>query len=362
MSARTRVAPAAARGSSAVPPSGARTLRLGSKLSIRYRRRSLLLSVLLAVAVLLVGAFTLTAGKLGLSWTELLALAVSPPEGSGAFVLERLRGPRFLTAVGAGMALGVAGSLFQTVTRNPLGSPEVVGLTSGAAAGAAATALWPGYVPVPVAAILGGGLAVALVWLGTGRGFARPGKMIVAGIGISAVASALTSLAMTTLGEQQAQTLAFYLNGSLASRSWSHVAIIGIAVAVVLPAAAALQRRLNLVALGDELAESLGVRVDRTRTVAVLLAVVLAATAVSVCGPVAFVALVAPQIALRLLGTSSPGVVAPALVGALVLTLSDFTVQQIDVGPALPVGIFTAGLGSLYLGWLLWTEARKGLF
>ena len=346
--------------SAAKTPPRVRTVRLGGRVSFRYRRRSLALTAVLAVAVAMVGAFTLTAGELGLAWSELFGLVAAPPDGSAAFVLERLRGPRFLTAVGAGMALGVAGSLFQTVTRNPLGSPEVVGLTSGAAAGAAATALWPGYVPVPLAAFLGGGLAVALVWLSTGRGFARPGRMIVAGIGISAVASALTSLAMTTLGERQAQTLAFYLNGSLASRSWSHVATIGVALLVVLPAAAALQRRLNLMAMGDDAAEALGVQINRTRTLAVLLAVVLAAAAVSVCGPVAFVALVAPQIALRLLKTPAPGVVAPALVGALVLALSDFAVQQVDFGAALPVGIFTAGLGSLYLGYLLFAEARKG--
>ncbi|WP_146360582.1 FecCD family ABC transporter permease [Arthrobacter yangruifuii] len=343
------------------PASRTLTFRVGRKASFRYRRRSLLTCLLLTAAVILVGAFTLTAGDLGLGWGELFSLVVSSPEGSASFVLERLRGPRFLTAVGAGMALGVAGSLFQTVTRNPLGSPEVVGLTSGAAAGAAATTLWPGYLPVPVAAVLGGGIAVGLVWLSTGRGFARPGKLIVAGIGISAVATALTSLAMTTVGEQQAQTLAFYLNGSLASRSWSHVATIAVTLVLVLPAAAALQRQLNLVSLGDDMAEALGVRVVRTRTIAILLAVVLAACAVSVCGPVAFVALVAPQIALRLLGVSSPGVVAPALVGALVLSLSDFTVQQIDVGAALPVGIFTAALGSLYLGYLLFGEARKGV-
>ncbi|MCC9204073.1 FecCD family ABC transporter permease [Arthrobacter sp. zg-Y769] len=341
--------------------SGSRTFRVGKRVSFRYRGRSVLVSLLLTAAVLLVGAFTLTAGDLGLTWRELFGLAVSPPEGSASFVLERLRGPRFLTAVGAGIAFGVAGSLFQTVTRNPLGSPEVVGLTSGAAAGAAATTLWPGYVPVPIAAILGGAIAVGLVWVSTGRGFARPGKLIVAGIGVSAVATALTSLAMTTVGEQQAQTLAFYLNGSLASRSWSHVATLGVALVLVLPAAAALQRQLNVVSLGDDMAEALGVRVARTRTIAILLAVVMAAVAVSVCGPVAFVALVAPQIALRLLGVSSPGVVAPALVGALVLTLSDFTVQQIDIGAALPVGIFTAALGSLYLGYLLFGEARKGV-
>ncbi|MCQ1952303.1 iron chelate uptake ABC transporter family permease subunit [Arthrobacter sp. zg-Y238] len=346
-------------GNRTVP--GSRTFRIGKRLSFQYRRRSVLICLLLTIALILVGAFTLTAGDLGLTWRELFGLAVSPPQGSASFVLERLRGPRFLTAVGAGIAFGVAGSLFQTVTRNPLGSPEVVGLTSGAAAGAAATTLWPGYLPVPVAAVLGGAIAVGLVWLSTGRGFARPGKLIVAGIGISAVATALTSLAMTTVGEQQAQTLAFYLNGSLASRSWSHVATIAAALVLVLPAAAALQRQLNLVSLGDDMAEALGVRVVRTRTVAILLAVVLAAAAVSVCGPVAFVALVAPQIALRLLGVSAPGVVAPALVGALVLTLSDFTVQQIDVGAALPVGIFTAALGSLYLGYLLFGEARKGV-
>ena len=336
------------------------TLTVGDRVSLRVESRGLVVVVVLLVALLALGSATLLAGEIGLTWRELLSLPWSPPEGAAGFMLERVRGPRFLTALFAGMALGVSGSLFQTVTRNPLGSPEIIGLTSGAAAGAAAATLWPGYLPVPVAAVAGGAVAVLAVWLGTGRGFSAPGRLIIVGIAVGAIASAMTGLAMTRTGDQEAQTLAFYLNGNLASRSWTHVAIITAVVLVVVPAGLLLSRHLDLIAVGDELADALGARVTTTRTLAVGIAVILAGAAVSVCGPIAFVALVAPQIAVRLTGGHFPGIVGPALMGGVLLTASDLVVQSLELSPSLPVGIFTAGIGSAYLGYLLLREVRKG--
>lgn len=336
------------------------TLTLRDRVSLRVSSRGLLVVVVLLVVLLALGAVTALSGEPGLTWRQLLALPWSPPDGAAGFMLERVRAPRFLTALFAGMALGVSGALFQTVTRNPLGSPEIIGLTSGAAAGAAAATLWPGYLPVPVAAVAGGAVAVLAVWLGTGRGFSSPGRLIVVGIAVSAVASALTGLAMTRTGDQEAQTLAFYLNGNLASRSWTDVATIGAVVVILVPAVIALSRHLDLIAVGDELADALGARVAATRSVAVALAVLLAGAAVSVCGPIAFVALVAPQIAVRLTGGHFPGVLGPALLGGVLLTAADLVSQSLNLSPSLPVGIFTAGIGSVYLGYLLLREARKG--
>lgn len=337
------------------------TLRLGEHLSLRLAPRVLWVSVALVVGVLVAAAVALTSGELGLTWAELLALPSGAPDGAAGFKLERVTGPRLVTGILAGMALGVAGSLFQTVTRNPLGSPEIVGLTTGASAGAALSVLFPGVVPMPLAAVLGGATAVTLVWIGTGTGFAAPGRLIIVGIAVGAIASAVTGLALSRVGDEQAQTLAFFLSGSLASRAWTDVLTIGLAVLVLFPLALSQSRRLDLVAVGDELADALGGRIAATRTWSIVIAVLLAGAAVSVAGPIAFVSLVAPQIAVRLTGGHFPGIIAPALMGALLLTLSDLAVQLIDFGAALPVGIFTAAIGSAYLGFLLVREVRKGV-
>lgn len=342
---------------------GPRTLRLGSATSLQFRPRTLAVGVAIGVVTLVVAAASLMLGKNGLTAGELWGVLTGSAELSRAteFSLERLSGPRLFVALGAGAALGISGSLFQTVTRNPLGSPEIVGLTAGAGGGAAAAGvLWPGIVPLPVGAVLGGAVAVTLVWFSTGRGFSAPGRLIIAGIAVSAICSALTGLALTKAGEQQAEGLAFYLSGTLASRAWGHVAQVWVVLLVVLPFVLAIARNLNLVQLGDELADSLGGRSNATRSAAICAAVLLAGAAVAVCGPVSFVALVAPQVAMRLTRAATPGVIAPALVGALLLTLADMTVQNLPQGVNLPVGIVTAGIGSIYLGYLLATEMRRG--
>ena len=150
------------------------------------------------------------------------------------------------------------------MTRNPLGSPDVIGLTAGASAGAVATAMvWPGLLPVAWGAAAGALLAMAAVWFGSGAGFAAPQRMVVAGIAVGALA--LRAIRAVNLRREQAHLAATWLNGNLAGKTWSDAQLIALACAVLLPLAMALAARLRLLEMGDELAHALGARPRRTR-------------------------------------------------------------------------------------------------
>ncbi|GAA0924505.1 FecCD family ABC transporter permease [Nonomuraea longicatena] len=323
-------------------------------------------SVVVAAAVLgllaVAAVATLCLGRLGLAPADLLAaLARGPADAKQAFVLERLRGPRLVVAVGTGAALGLAGALFQAVTRNPLASPDVIGLNSGAGAGAAfAVLMLPGVLPAPLGALAGAVAAMALVYVATGSGFRNPGRLVVAGIGVHAISSAFTQYVVYAVERDRAAALTAYVNGSLSARSWEHAATIWAVLLAVVPLVALLSRRLTAAELGDELAASLGARPQGTRVAAVGLSIVLSAGAVAVAGPVAFIALTAPQIARRMTRLPGPHLTLAALVGALLLVLADLAAQHAPIPGNLPVGIYTLAVGGLYLGYLLTREWKKG--
>lgn len=318
----------------------ATVLRSGSRLSMRVRRRSVVVVAAALLAVIVVGVLALTLGTTGIAPARLLPVMFGAGEGRETIVYGVLRGPRLFVGIAAGAAFGVAGALLQTVTRNPLGSPDVIGLTGGASAGAAAVALvWPGILPVPLGALLGALVAVGLVWLGSGRGFASPSRMLIVGIGVAAMSLAFVQYALTQSRVEAATILAAYLNGSLQSRSWDHVAIIWAAIAVLIPLTLLLSRRLQLLEMGDEQADALGARSTQARSWAVLASIALCTAAVSVVGPVAFIALTAPQIARRLTRAAGPNLVASAALGAVLLVLADLLTQQLPIGVQLPVGI-----------------------
>ncbi|GAA1490791.1 FecCD family ABC transporter permease [Brachybacterium sacelli] len=322
--------------------------------------RPLGIGILLVAAILSGAVATLAWGELGIGPGELASAARGEAGTKVTFVLERLRGPRLLVGIGAGIAFGLAGALFQTVTRNPLGSPDVIGLGAGAGAGVAlATLLAPGLVPAPVGALLGAAVAIGLVHVSTGLGFASPARVIITGIGVSAMALAVTQYVVAVALRDSSSQLAGYLVGTLNSRSLGQAALIGIALMVLIPAVALLSHDLRMMDLGDELADALGGSALRTRTAAILLAVLLAAAAVAVAGPIAFVALAAPHIARRSVGAPGPQLVLSALVGALIMVLADFTVQHVAPVEDLPVGVITAGVGGVYLGYLLLSEWKR---
>ncbi|WP_271221034.1 FecCD family ABC transporter permease [Streptosporangium carneum] len=342
-------------------PSPRGFVTIGRAVAVPAARASVVVAVVTVALLVAAAVATLSLGRLGLSLADLAGALTRGAEGKQAFVLERLRGPRLVVAVGVGAALGLSGALFQTVTRNPLGSPDVIGLGAGAGAGAAAVALLlPGALPASAGALAGGAAAMVLVHASTGTGFRDPGRLIVAGIGVHAIATAFTQYVVYAVERDKATVLTAYVNGSLAARSWEHAATIWIVLLAVVPLVALASRRLGVSELGDELAAGLGAEPRSTRAVAVTLSVVLSAGAVAVAGPVAFIALTAPQIARRLTGGPGPHLTLAALVGALLLTLADLAAQQSPIPGNLPVGVYTLAVGGLYLGYLLTREWRKG--
>jgi iron complex transport system permease protein len=347
-----------------VRTAGSTPLHIGAgRVWLVVRRRGLLLALVLLGLLAVAAVVTMTVGDLGIPLARLVPALFGDIDAQGAFVLERLRGPRLAVAIGTGLALGAAGTLFQSVARNPLGSPDVIGVGAGAGAGAAVVALLiPGLLPVPVGAVLGGGLAVLVVYLVTGSGFARPGKLVVAGVGVAAMATAFTNYVVSVVARDQASVLAAYINGTLSARSWEHAATIWGALLLVLPCALLLSPRLLLSEMGDDVSAGLGARPRSARASAVVLSVLLAGAAVSVTGPIVFVALTAPNIARRLSRAPGPNLVNSALTGALLLVLADLAAQYSGIGDRLPVGVFTLAFGGGYLGYLLVREWRRGTF
>ncbi|WP_211221066.1 FecCD family ABC transporter permease [Nocardioides insulae] len=337
-----------------------RLLRITDRIAIPVGGRSLVVGSVIALLSLFLSLATLAWGDLGVGPGDLLDAARGAADTKVTFVLERLRGPRVLVAIGVGLALGLSGALFQSVTRNPLGSPDVIGLGAGAGAGATMTTLlWNGAIPTPLGAVAGAGVAIAVVHWSTGLGFASPARVIVTGIGVAAMATALTQYVVAVALRDSAEGLAAYLVGSLGTRTMQQAAIIWISLSVLVPAVGVLTHRLRLMDLGDELAEALGGRATHTRTWAIVLAVLLSAAAVAVAGPIAFVALTAPHIARRVTRAPGPNLAVAALTGALIMVAADFLAQHLPVLEGMPVGIITAGVGGVYLGYLLVQEWRK---
>ncbi|GIG28140.1 FecCD family ABC transporter permease [Cellulomonas marina] len=324
------------------------------------RRRSVAVGVGALLVATAAGLAALTLGRLGLALPEVAQVLGGGGTRIQRFVVLSDRLPRVAVGALAGLALGVAGALLQSVTRNPLGSPDVIGLGSGAAAGAAAAGLvWPGAVPVPVGALIGAGIAITAVFLGSGRGFASPFRMVVVGIAVGAMALAFVETALARATREDALEVAAWIYGSLAARGWDDVLLVGAAVVLLLPAALALSRPLGLVEMGDESATALGVPPAHVRTAGVVLAVLLTAAAVAVCGPVAFVALTAPQVARRLTRAAGPGLAAAGCTGAALLVVADQVAQRAVPGTPYPVGVVTGALGGAYLAYLLVREWRR---
>jgi iron complex transport system permease protein len=256
----------------------------------------------------------------------------------------------------------VAGALTQAVARNPLASQDVLGVTAGAGAAAVAVIALGGTsgvvgpllagVGLPVAAVIGGlgaaALAYALAWRHGLDGY----RLVLVGIGIDAAATALIDWLLVITKVQDAARATVWLTGSLNGRGWEQVVPVAVALVVLVPAALLLSARVGVLQLGDDSARGLGLRVDRTRAALVVLAVALAAVATSAAGPIAFVALVVPQICLRLAHAARPPLLASAIGGALLVVAADLVARTM-LPVELPVGIVTAVLGAPYLLFLL---------
>ncbi|QAY71468.1 FecCD family ABC transporter permease [Xylanimonas protaetiae] len=325
------------------------------------RRRSLVVVGVAVVAILVLGTLGLTLGAAGLTPGRALAAVVGVGERTDLFVVQRLRLPRVLAALLAGAAFALAGALFQSTLRNPLASPDILGVSTGASLGAVWSLLVLGASGVVVAAwAFGGALAAAAaIWLLAWRRGLHSIRFVLVGVGISYVCGAVLSWLLARAEVRDAQSALLWTIGSVADVRGTSLAILAVGVGVLALAAALLARTQPPLALGDEHAAALGVRVPAARAGALLVAVGLVAVATSAAGPVAFVALVSPAIARRLLDDGGADLTASAAVGAVLVLAADLLGQHALGGLTVPAGVVTGLVGAPYLLWLLSGRADR---
>ncbi|ACQ78406.1 transport system permease protein [Beutenbergia cavernae DSM 12333] len=332
-----------------------RVLRAGA-FSVRVTPRLLVVGAALGVVALAAGVLTMLHGTLALSPAEVLQALGGTGEEAAVRSVRGRRLPRLLTAFMVGGSLGVAGAVFQSLSRNALGSPDVIGFTTGAATGAVVQIVLfdGGVLPTAIAAVAGGVATALVVYLLARKdGVAGGLRLVLVGIGVGAILGAVTSFLLVRASIDDATTVQQWTAGSLTGRGWPHALSVTAAVVVLVPMLMLAARRLTLIEMGDDAAGALGIGVERQRFTALLLAVALTGVATAATGPIAFVALAAPQIVRRLTRRGGVVVLPSFFMGATLLVLADLLSQALDVGLRTPVGLVTSLLGGLYLVWLL---------
>ena len=329
-------------------------------LSLRIHTRSLVVSAALSAAMLLAAILSIGTGDFPLSPGEVVATLLGGGDPASEFIVETLRLPRVLTAVLVGGAFGIAGAIFQSVSRNPLGSPDMIGFTTGAVTGAVLVILVFDGTTSQVAggAIAGALLTAVLIYMLALRGGVQGYRLVLVGVGIALALQSINFYLVARATREDAYEAAHWMIGSVNGRGWEHVWPVFAALAVLVPAALVLARPMAMLEMGDDAARALGVNSERSRLGLVVVAVGLTAVAVASTGPIAFVALAAPQIARRLTRSASPGLIPAALMGSLLLVVSDLAAQRL-LSVDLPVGIMTGALGGVYLCWVLRSGWRR---
>ena len=292
-------------------------------------------------------------GTYTLSFEEIWA--AFQPDDKNYFTLMEYRLPRAVLAILLGGALAISGVLVQSVVRNPLASPDILGINNAAGLVAVSVLMFLpnlAFYWMPIFAFLGGVLSFVILWIVCGFNF-RPIKMAIIGVALSALWAAISHYLMLT-NPVEINTAMLWLTGSLWGRSWSYLNVVLPWLLVLLPLPFIFCRDLDTLGLGENKASTLGVTVNKVQISVLVLAVALSTTAVAICGPIAFLGLVAPHLARRLVGGRHRTLLPAALIiGALLLQLSDILARVIDPPTELPAGILTAIIGAPYFFYLL---------
>ncbi|AWL41617.1 MULTISPECIES: iron chelate uptake ABC transporter family permease subunit [unclassified Streptomyces] len=339
-------------------PSVLRDVTRGRVRNATHRRLVVLTLVVLVVAGF---AVTLMAGQTFYPPRDVVRVVLGEQVPGASFTVGRLRLPRAVLAVVAGFSFGMAGVTFQTMLRNPLASPDIIGISSGASAAAAIAivTLSLDEIQVSVLAIVAA-LVVALLVYGLAfRDGVVGTRLILIGIGISAMLDSVTSYVLSRAAEWDLQEAMRWLTGSLNGVSWDQTVPALLALAVLAPVLLSQARNLSAMRLGDDTASALGVRVERTRITVIVAAVCLIAFATAAAGPIAFVAFLSGPIAARLAGGGGSLLVPAGLVGALLVLAADFA-GQFAFDTRFPVGVVTGVLGAPYLVYLIVRTHRAG--
>lgn len=329
-------------------------------------RRQVLVGVGLVCLVLVLLVASVMVGEYVLPARDVVRTLLGAGDPADRFVILGLRAPRAATAIVVGFALGAAGAITQSVARNPLASPDILGVTAGATAAAvgaivlAGTGALSGFLVtagLPVVAVLGGLVATALVCLLAWRGGIEGYRLVLVGLGVNAGASAITSWMLVRAELPDLNAALIWMTGSLNRASFEIVGPVAAVVAVTVAVSALSTRWLAILRFDSRVIVGLGVRRSAAQLLQIALAVVLAAAATAAAGPVPFVAFVAPQIAWRALATQGPPPLGAGLVGACVVLAADLGARSLPVD--LPVGVVTSAIGAPFLLWLLLRESKE---
>ncbi|MET8258451.1 iron chelate uptake ABC transporter family permease subunit [Micromonospora sp. NPDC005205] len=337
-------------------------IRTSWGLSLRFRPRALGVGAGAAVLAAGFGVVALGSGDYPMGPADVVRTLTGGGTVAEQFIVLELRLPRLVTALLVGAALALAGTVFQSLVRNPLGSPDILGFTQGASTGALVVVVLGGSsLALAGAAVVGGlgtGLVIyALAWRRGVHGY----RLILVGIGVSAILTGVNGYLLTRAPLMEAARAVLWLTGSLDGRGWASagplLAVLVVLAPLVLVGCAP---ALRMMELGDDAASALGVPVRRLRLVLLAAAVLLVSFAAAAAGPVSFVALVAPHVAKRLTRAPGPNLLPSMAVGAALLVGADLVAQRAFAGHQLPVGVVTGVIGGGYLVWLLAMERRAG--
>lgn len=333
-----------------------------SSISMLVDTRAVSVCAALAVATIVLGLVSISVGEFDVPIADVVGHLLGNPTEDTEFIVGTLRLPRVLVAIGVGFAFGMSGAIFQALVRNPLGSPDLIGFTSGAALGAVIVIF--GFdgsrAEISLGAVVGGLIAAVLVYLLAWKRGVQAYRLVLVGIGAKFAIDALVDYSLTRADVRDVREAAVWLTGSLNGRSWGDFRTVVFALVVLAPLAVLMQRRLDRLDLGDDTAAALGLQVSRTKFMLVLVGVGLAALGVAAAGPVAFIAFVAAPIARRLVSSPGACIVPAGFAGAFLMVVADLAARNL-LSTEVPVGIMTAAIGGPYLLWLLHRQSQTGV-
>lgn len=292
---------------------------------------------------------------------EIVRVALGEHVPGASFTVGEIRIPRAILAVASGIAFGAAGVTFQTMLRNPLASPDIIGISTGASASAVVAILVVGLGSTGTAlfAVTGALVTAIAIYLLSNKGGFAGTRLILIGLGIASMLNAVIAYLLSNAAAWDLQGALRWMTGSLNAASPQNIIPVVLAVVVLVPILLLGDRSLHLLRLGDDAATALGVRPGRTRVSVIVAAVALLAIATSVAGPIAFVAFMAGPIAARLIGPGGSLLVPSSLVGATLVLGADL-IGQFALPHRYPVGIVTGVLGAPFLIYLLVRTNKAG--
>lgn len=339
---------------------GRRPIRFGQRASGVVNTRGMMLIVGSAISCLLVAVAAIGLGDYPIPVDHIIAILGGTDLGFANTVVIEWRLPRAVAAVVFGAALGISGAIFQSVTRNPLGSPDIIGFNAGAFTGALISIGYLGgaQTTTTLLALAGGGAAALVVYALAFRGGVSGTRFVVIGIAISMALIALNTLLVLRMEQQVATVAMTWGQGDLENIRWHQVGPMCATLAIVIVCAGMLSSRMRQLELGDDVASATGVRIEPVRLALIALGVVLTAVVTSVCGPIAFVALAAPHLAQLVAGTAGTSLTTAAATGALLLSTCDLAAMHL-LSVDIPVGVVTVVVGGAYLLWLITWKLRR---